>query len=73
MHTPSPTLRTANVAGYIFLIAVNVAASNGWLGPSNEKLSKKNPTPITPAGYAFFALGNLRLKSRSDWALSLKN
>lgn len=57
MLTPSHSLRIANVAGYVFLIAVNVAAGFGWLGPSNEKLSKKNPTPITPAGWAFSIWG----------------
>lgn len=45
------SLRVSNVVGYVGLIAINVAASRGWLGPTNEKLSKKNHTPITPAGW----------------------
>lgn len=44
------SLRVSNAVGYVGLIAINVAASRGWLGPTNEKLSKKNHTPITPAG-----------------------
>lgn len=47
---PSLTLRVGNVVAYIFLIVVNALASRGMLGPTNEKLSKKNNTYITPAG-----------------------
>jgi hypothetical protein len=47
---PSTALRVTNVLGYIFLIVINALASKGLLGPTNEKLSKKNHTFITPAG-----------------------
>jgi len=47
---PSTALRVTNVAGYVFLIVINALASRGLLGPTNEKLSKKNHTFITPAG-----------------------
>jgi hypothetical protein len=45
------------VLGYIFLIVINGLASRGLLGPTNEKLSKKNHTYITPAGWAFSIWG----------------
>ena len=47
---PSAVLRAANVLGYVFLILINFLASRGLLGPTNEKLSRKNHTYITPAG-----------------------
>ena len=49
---PSLALRVGNVLGYVFLIVVNTLASRGMLGPTNDKLSKKNHTYITPAGWA---------------------
>jgi hypothetical protein len=47
---PPITLRVTNVIGYIILIAVNIAASTGILGPTNAEISARHPTPLTPAG-----------------------
>ena len=49
---PPITLRVTNVVGYIILIAVNIAASTGLLGPTNAEVSARHPTPLTPAGWA---------------------
>ncbi|BDA45844.1 hypothetical protein COCOBI_07-6310 [Coccomyxa sp. Obi] len=54
---PPITLRVTNVIGYVILIAVNIAASTGLLGPTNAEISARHPTPLTPAGWAFSIWG----------------
>lgn len=53
---PPITLRVTNVIGYAILIAVNIAASTGLLGPTNAEVSARHPTPLTPAGYISYSL-----------------
>ena len=48
---PSLTLRISNAVAYVVLIAINVASSLGALGPTNAELSRRHPTPLTPAGW----------------------
>lgn len=56
-YHPSLLLRTTNVAGYLFLILINVLSSVGLLGPTNADISSDFPTPLTPAGWAFSIWG----------------
>lgn len=48
---PSLMLRISNAVAYVVLIAINVASSLGALGPTNAELSRRHPTPLTPAGW----------------------
>lgn len=47
---PSLTLRITNVIGYVALIFVNVGSAFGLFGPTNQEVSARHPTPLTPAG-----------------------
>jgi hypothetical protein len=55
METSGRTLlQVGNLLAYIFMVGMNVATYfNGWFGETNETVSDKHPTPITPAKWAF--------------------
>lgn len=66
---PPITLRVTNVIGYIILIAVNIAASTGLLGPTNAEVSARHPTPLTPAGWGTALHHDLRFPFRQQEVL----
>ena len=57
VNKPALELRIALSVGYVVFILVNVAASKGWIGPTNAQHSSKITVPITPAGWAFSIWG----------------
>jgi len=46
-------LRAANVVGYALLVLVQILTQNGFFGGTNNEISAKYTTLLTPAGFAF--------------------
>jgi len=54
---PSRALLTMFAILYVIFLAFNALSQSGKFGPTNADVSKRFPTPITPAGWAFSIWG----------------